>query len=99
MISLSPFQIKPINGNSCVLTFTIALGACSGPDGYTTVILLSWAAKARVSPLGENATSCTHPAELFKYSPQTVLNGNLSPQTLGSGLSSTPLIKLEKTRA
>ena len=62
-------------------------------------MLLSWAANARASPLGENATSCIHPAESFRYSPQTVLKGNLSPHTLLSGLASIPLIKPEKTLA
>ena len=62
-------------------------------------MLLSWAVNARASPLGEKATPCTHPAELFRYSPQTVLKGSLSPQTLLSGLASTPLMKLENTRA
>ena len=63
------------------------------------VMLLSWAAKARAFPLGEKATECTQPAELFKYSPQTVLKGRRSPQTLGSGRASIPLMKLEKTLA
>ena len=61
--------------------------------------LLSWAANARALPEGEKATLWIQPAELLRYSPQTVLNGNLSPQTLLSGLSSTPLMKLENTLA
>src|SRR5690554_5454430 len=62
-------------------------------------MLLSCAAKARESPLGENDTECTHPAELFRNSPQTVLKGSLSPQTPGAGRASLPLMKVEKTRA
>ncbi len=63
------------------------------------VMLLSCAVKAKALPLGEKAQPCTHPAELFTYSPQTVLKGRRSPHTLLSGLSSTPLMKLENTLA
>ena len=77
----------------------MAFGGWSGPLGYTTVTLLSCAVKAKASPLGENAHPWIQPAELFKYSPHTVLNGRRSPHTLPSGLSSTPLMKLEKTLA
>lgn len=99
IISLSPFQIKLTKGKSCVLILTTAFGGCSGPFGYTTVILLSCAVNASASPLGEKAHPWIHPAELLRYSPQTVLKGSLSPQTLLSGLASTPLMKLEKTLA
>ena len=77
----------------------MARGGCSGPLGYTTVMLLSCAAKARASPEGEKETAWIQPAESFRYSPQTVLNGSRSPQTLASGRSSTPLMKPEKTLA
>jgi hypothetical protein len=43
-------------------------------------------AKARMSPEGENPTLWTHPPAELAYSPQTVLKGNFSPQTLGPGL-------------
>ena len=99
MISLSPFQTRLRKGRSCVLRLTTALGGSSGPLGYTTVILLSCAVNARALPLGEKAQPCTQPAELFKNSPHTVLKGSLSPQTVLSGLASTPLMKLEKTLA
>lgn len=39
------------------------------------------------SPEGENETSCTQPPLGLENSPQTVLNGNFSPQTVGSGLT------------
>jgi hypothetical protein len=76
-----------------------ARGGWSGPEGYTTVRLLSCAANASALPEGEKATLWIQPAVLFKNSPQTVLNGRRSPQALGSGRASTPLMKLEKTRA
>lgn len=62
-------------------------------------MLLSWAAKAKASPEGENETAWIQPALSLRYSPQTVLKGSRSPHTLGSGRSSTPLMKPEKTRA
>lgn len=43
-------------------------------------------AKARASPLGEKATPWTHPPEGLVNSPQTVLKGRRSPQTVGVGL-------------
>jgi hypothetical protein len=43
-------------------------------------------AKASRSPDGENATACTQPPLGEPYSPQTVLNGSFSPQTVGAGL-------------
>jgi hypothetical protein len=82
-----------------VATLTTALGGSFGPLGYTTVRVLSCATNASAPPLGENATSCTHPAVLFRYSPHTVPNGSLSPHTDASGRSSTFLMKLDSTRA
>ena len=90
MISSSPFHTRLQNGRSCVLILMTASGGCSGPLGYTTVTLLSCPVKARTFPLGEKAHECTQPPALFKYSPQTVLNGRRSPHTDGSGRSSTP---------
>jgi hypothetical protein len=40
-------------------------------------------AKAKASPEGEKATSCTHPPFGLLNSPQTVLKGNFSPQADG----------------
>lgn len=79
--------------------FSIARGGCSGALGYTTVTLLSCPVNARAFPLGEKPTPWIQPAESFKNSPQIVLNGRRSPQALGSGRVSTPLMKLDKTRA
>lgn len=55
--------------------------------------------KASASPLGLNATPCTQPPAGVAHSPHTVPNGRRSPQTVGGGLASTPLIKALKTRA
>jgi hypothetical protein len=52
-------------------------------------------AKARISPEGEKPTLWTHPPAGLAYSPQTVLKGNLSPQTLGPGLSSDALVSVK----
>ena len=43
-------------------------------------------AKAKTSPEGENATPWTQPPLALAYSPQMVLKGNFSPQTVGWGL-------------
>jgi hypothetical protein len=43
-------------------------------------------ANARTLPDGENATACTQPPAGLAYSPQIVLNGSFSPQTVGAGL-------------
>ena len=99
MISLSPFQMRLASGSSCEATLTTARGGCSGPAGYATVTVLSCATNASALPLGENATPWTQPAALFKNSPHTVPKGRRSPHTPGSGRSSTPLMKAEKTRA
>lgn len=56
-------------------------------------------AKAKTSPEGEKATLWTQPPRLLWNSPHTVLKGSLSPQTVGGGFLSTPLIKAENTRA
>jgi hypothetical protein len=99
MISFSPFQIRLLSGSRRVEMFSIARGGCSGALGYTTVTLLSCPEKARALPLGEKQTPWIQPAVSFRYSPQMVLKGRRSPQALGSGRWSMPLMKLEKTRA
>src|SRR5690242_19520269 len=99
MISDSELQTRSMNGRSWVLRLMTALGGWSAPAGYTTVMLLSWPAKASAFPEGEKATLWIQPAVLFMNSPHTVLKGSLSPQTEASGLASTPLTNEENTRA
>ena len=99
MISLSVRHIRLLNGSSCRFMLTTAFGGWSGPLGYTTVTLLSCAVNAKAFPLGEKATSFTHPAVVFKNSPHTVLKGSFSPHAVRDGRSSTCLMKLLKTLA
>lgn len=66
---------------------------------YQCNILLDSLAKAKTSPEGENATLWTQPPLALEYSPQSVLNGNFSPHTVGCGRLSTSLMYAEKTRA
>lgn len=48
-------------------------------------------ANAKRFPEGEKETSCTQPPLGLANSPQTVLNGNFSPHTVGSGLYSVSI--------